>query len=123
LKFAIGGNILKNCDLICQQLADVVLDHLENVKAWSLLKEYNTAYKTGVTGYVVASILVDAYREAGMLDEDFSIRFKKVLHLYKDFINSLKYGSSTTINDDTGNAEVISTAIEESLEVAVIESP
>ena len=123
MKFAIGDNILKNCDLICQQLADVVLDHLENVKAWSLLKEYNTAYKTGVTGYVVASILVDAYREAGMLDEDFSIRFKKVLHLYKDFINSLKHGSSTTINDDTGNAEVISTAIEESLEVAVIESP
>jgi len=114
---------LKSCDLICQQLADVVLDHLENVKAWSLLKEYNTAYKTGVTGYVVASILVDVYREAGMLDEDFSIRFKKVLHLYKDFIISLKHGSSTTINDDTGNAEVISTAIEESLEVAVIESP
>ncbi len=59
------------------------------------------AYKTGLTGYVVASILSDAYMEYGLIEPDFYYRFKRALAMFKDFVYSL--GTSTapmmTIND------------------------
>jgi len=72
------------------------MDYIEKVEALHVHGLTDEAYKVGLTGYVTISILVEAYRNAGMLSEALYIRLRKVLYMYKDFVESIKIKADET---------------------------
>lgn len=92
---------MDNCDNVCSQLIETLVRFMDVVDTLWREGYVEEAHKIGLTGYVVASILSDAYMEYGLISPDFYYRFKRALTMFKDFVYSL--GTSTTpmatIND------------------------
>ncbi|MEM0026498.1 MAG: hypothetical protein QXT53_00995 [Ignisphaera sp.] len=80
---------MNKCNDACFHLVDILLRFMSTVDA--LLREgyVEEARRAGLTGYIVASILSDAYAEAGLTTSDFYNKFRRVLIMFKDLIYSL----------------------------------
>jgi hypothetical protein len=96
------------CDTICEQILDTLVGYLQRVDVLSKNGDKGLAYSEGLTGYATLTILIDAYMSANMLSRDLYIRFKRALHIFKDFVESLK---NSTISAP-GSTEVFGTALE-----------
>ncbi len=72
------------------------MDYVEKVEALYVHGLTDEAYRVGLTGYVTISILVEAYRNAGMLSEALYIRLRRVLHMYKDFVEGIRIRADET---------------------------
>ncbi|MCC6046510.1 MAG: hypothetical protein LM572_06975 [Ignisphaera sp.] len=84
------------CNAICKQILDTMLEYLHRADALCKSEYRDLAYVEGLTGYITLTLLVEAYMSSGMLSSDLYIRFKRALHLYKDFVESLKNSSIQT---------------------------
>jgi len=80
------------------------MDYIEKVESLYVHGLTDEAYKVGLTGYVTISILVEAYRNAGMLSEALYIRLRRVLCMYKDFVVSIRVKADETIAINILNA-------------------